>query len=37
MNVAVTEFCYACLSQSNISSHRIPLCVPDTLAIDNGF
>jgi hypothetical protein len=37
MNIAVTEFYYAYLSQSNISCRLISLCVSDTLAIDNGF
>jgi hypothetical protein len=37
MSIAVTEFYYIHLSQSNISSRLISLCVSDTLAIDNGL
>jgi hypothetical protein len=37
MNIAVTEFYYAYLSQSNISCRLISLCVSDTLAFSNGF
>ncbi|CAF4574508.1 unnamed protein product [Rotaria sp. Silwood2] len=37
MSITVTEFYYTHLSQSNISSRLISLCVSDTLAIDNGL
>ncbi|CAF4967810.1 unnamed protein product, partial [Rotaria sp. Silwood1] len=37
MSIAVTKFYYMHLSQSNISSRLISLCVSDTLAIDNGL
>ncbi len=37
MSIAVTEFYYKYLSQSNISSRLISLCVSDTLAIGNGL
>ncbi|CAF4058762.1 unnamed protein product, partial [Rotaria sp. Silwood1] len=37
MSIAVTKFYYIHLSQSNISSRLISLCVSDTLTIDNGL
>jgi hypothetical protein len=37
MSIAVTEFYYRHLSQSNVCTHLISLCVSDTLAIDNGL
>ncbi|CAF3109954.1 unnamed protein product [Rotaria sp. Silwood2] len=37
MSIAVTKFYYIHLSQSNISSRLISLCVSDTLAIDNDL
>ncbi|CAF0937658.1 unnamed protein product [Rotaria sordida] len=37
MSIAVTKFYYIYLSQSNVSSRLISLCVSDTLAIDNGL
>jgi len=37
MSIAVTEFYYTHLLQSNISSRLISLCVSDALAIDNGL
>jgi len=37
MSIEVTEFYYTHLSQSNISSRLISLCVSDKLAIDNGL
>ena len=37
MSIAVTEFYYRYLSQGNICSRFLSLCVSDTLAIDNGL
>ncbi len=37
MSIAVTEFYYKYLSQSNISTRLISLCVSNTLAIDNDL
>ncbi|CAF3738791.1 unnamed protein product [Rotaria sp. Silwood1] len=37
MNITLTEFYDAHLSQSNVSNRLISLCVLDTLAIDNGL
>ncbi|CAF4328177.1 unnamed protein product [Rotaria sp. Silwood2] len=37
MSIAVTEFYYTHLSQSNICNRLISLCVSDTLAINNGL
>ncbi|CAF3914306.1 unnamed protein product [Rotaria sp. Silwood1] len=37
MSIAVTEFYYTYLSQSNVCNRLFPLCVSDTLAIDNGL
>ncbi|CAM2717182.1 unnamed protein product [Rotaria socialis] len=37
INIPVTEFYYAHLSQLNISCRLITLCVSDRLAIDNGI
>ncbi|CAF1314183.1 unnamed protein product [Rotaria sp. Silwood1] len=35
MNMALTEFYYTHLLQTNVSNYLISLCVSDTLAIDN--
>jgi hypothetical protein len=37
MSIAVTEFYYTYLSQSNVCNRLFSLCVSDTLAIDNGL